>query len=118
MRLVIHLAVPLATLGLLSSIPAAGQSTPPPKLSPQQLNPPTPNGNKPIAAPNKPIAAPNKPITVPMAAGTVALQRPVPNRDMKPRPYSEPNANQAPPLLGVNISGPLPGSQPCIVNCN
>jgi hypothetical protein len=34
MRLVIHLAVPLATLDLLSSIPAAGQSTPPPKLFP------------------------------------------------------------------------------------
>jgi hypothetical protein len=37
-----------------------------------------------------------------MAAGTVALQRPVPNRDMKPRPYFEPNANQAPPGFGAN----------------
>jgi hypothetical protein len=102
---IIRLAVAVATLALLSSIPAAGQA---PKLSPQQLNPPTLNGNKPIAAPkayspnlNKPIAAlsapkpatpnGNKPIAVPRAyspngnkliaatpKGTIEFKRPVP----------------------------------------
>lgn len=74
---IIRLAVAVATLALLSSIPAAGQA---PKLSPQQLNPPTLNGNKPIAAPT--------------ASST--FQRPVTNRDMKPRDYSGPNANGPP----------------------
>jgi len=86
--LVIRLAVAVATLGLLSSIPAAGQA----KLSTQQLNSSTLNVNKPIAAPNKPITvlSPNlnKSIAAPKAAtasGTVALQGSVLNHDLKPQ---------------------------------
>jgi hypothetical protein len=60
----ICLVVGVATLALLSSIPAAGQA---PKLSTQQLNSPRLNVYKPIAAPNKPIAAQNNPIAVPKA---------------------------------------------------
>jgi len=74
MMLIIRLAAAVATLGLLSSIPAAGQA---PKLSTQQLNPPTSNF--------KPIAAPNKPITVPKALTSVSpdgnkrIAAPLPN---------------------------------------
>jgi hypothetical protein len=108
MMLAIRLAVAVATLAVLSSIPAAGQA---PKLSPQQLNSPALGVNKPIAVPksptayspnlNKPIAvlsAPkpatpngNKPIAVPRAyspngnkliaatpRGTIEFKRPVP----------------------------------------
>ncbi len=65
---IIRLAVGVATLALLFSIPAAGQA---PKLSTQQLNTPRLNVYKPIAAPkaltayssngNKQIAAPKAP---------------------------------------------------------
>jgi hypothetical protein len=79
--LVIRLAVAVATLALLSSIPAAGQA---PKLSTQQFNQPRLNVYKPIAAPNKPIAVPkaltayspngNKQIATPKAP-TIAFGR-------------------------------------------
>jgi hypothetical protein len=73
---IVRLVVAISTLALLSSIPAAGQATAPPKLSPQQLNPPTPKtGNKPIGAPT--AYSPNKPIAVPKASNTSAFQRPV-----------------------------------------
>jgi hypothetical protein len=98
---IIRLAVGVATLALLSSIPAAAQA---PKLSPQQLNPPALNVNKPIAAPIKPITVPNAltavspngnkqiaapgayssnlntSIAAPRASGTIAL---VPDRNVK-----------------------------------
>src|SRR5450631_2386392 len=77
MMLVIRLAVAVATLGLLS--PAAGQA---PKLSTQQLNQPTLNVNKPIAAPKVYSPNLNKPIT----AAPITVQRPVP--DDKPRPLA------------------------------
>jgi hypothetical protein len=77
MMLVIRLAVAVATLGLLS--PAAGQA---PKLSTQQLNQPTLNVNKPIAAPKVYSPNLNKPIT----AAPITVQRPVP--DDKPRPMA------------------------------
>jgi hypothetical protein len=104
---VIRLAVGVATLALLSSIPAAAQA---PKLSPQQLNPPAPNVNKPIAAPIKPITVPNaltavspngnkqiaapgvyspnmnRSIAAPKASGTVAL---VPGSNVKRAPPSD-----------------------------
>jgi hypothetical protein len=76
---IIRLTLAVASLALFSLVPAAGQASPPLKLSPQQLNPPTlnkpsaapgtysPNGNKLVAAPgtsspdpNKLNAAPNK----------------------------------------------------------
>jgi hypothetical protein len=75
----IRLAVAVATLASLSSIPAAGQA---PKLSPQQLNPPTLNVNKPIAAPKAYSPNLNKPIVV----APITVQRPVP--DNNPRPMA------------------------------
>jgi hypothetical protein len=93
---IIRLAAAVAALGLLSSIPAAGQA----KLSTQQLNSPTLNVNKPIAAPNKPITVlspnGNKLIAAPKASGTSAFQRPVVVRDTKTRAYSERNFNGPP----------------------
>ena len=113
MTLIIRLAVGVTTLALLSTIPAAGQTTAPSKLSPQQLNPATLNVNKRIAAPNKPItvltptanslnwnkqlAAPrayspnrNQPIAATPPKGTLAFKRPVPCPNMR---YSNsPNA--------------------------
>jgi hypothetical protein len=83
MMLVIRLAVAVATLGLLSSIPAAGQA----KLSPQQLNSSTLNVNKPIATPKVYSPSLNKPISTPKA---LAVQRPVP--DNKPRPSGSSSA--------------------------
>jgi hypothetical protein len=50
----IRIAAAAATLGMLSSIPAAGQA----KLSTQQLNSATLNVNKPIAAPK--VYSPNQ----------------------------------------------------------
>jgi len=103
---IIRVAVGVPTLALLSSIPAAGQA---PKLSPQQLNPPTLSVNKPIAAPIKPITVPNAltavspngnkqiaapgayspnlntSIAAPKASGTIAL---VPDRNVKRAPPS------------------------------
>ena len=83
MMLVIRLPVAVATLAVLSSIPAAGQA---PKLSPQQLNPPT-------LSVNKPIAAPIKPITVPKALTAVS---PSGNKQIAaPGAYSSPNLNKS-----------------------
>ena len=98
--LIIRLAAAVATLGLLSSIPAAGQA---PKLSSQQLNPPTSNF--------KPIAPPNKPITV-LKSSTVALS---PNGNKgsiaAPKAYS-PNGNKdiaaAPPKGTLAFKRPVP----------
>jgi hypothetical protein len=98
MMLVIRLAVAVATLALLSSIPAAGQA---PKLSTQQLNPPTLSVNKPIAAPKAYSPNLNKPI----AAAPITVQRPVTNRDMKPRDFSGPNTN-APRVLARTYPTP------------
>jgi hypothetical protein len=78
MMLVIRLVAAVATLGLLSSIPAAGQA----KLSTQQLNSPTLDVNKPIAAPKAYSPNLNKPIT----AAKITVQRPVP--DNNPRPMA------------------------------
>jgi hypothetical protein len=72
----------VATLALLSSIPAAGQA---PKLSPQQLNQPTLNANKPIAAPVSP-----KPLS-PNMNKPIAMARPTfhrPATDTKLRPMA------------------------------
>jgi hypothetical protein len=94
----VRFTVAVAALGLLSSIPAAGQA---PKLSPQQLNPPVPKqftlpapmGSKPIATPRAPIVyippAPmgSKPIAAPRAPAasrTIALQPAVRSRGAKP----------------------------------
>jgi hypothetical protein len=101
---IIRLAVAVATFALLSSIPAAGQAT---KLSPQQLNSPTLSVNKPIAAPKAYSPNLNKPIAAPTASST--FQRPVTNRDMKPRDYSGPNAN-GPPGVGANLPSNLLGN--------
>jgi hypothetical protein len=104
MMLVIRLAAAVATLALLSSMPAAGQA----KLSTQQLNQPTLNVNKPIAAPNKPITVlspnGNKLIAAPKAP-TIAFQRPKP--DMKPRPLApyEPQS-----IGGPNSDCQIPGT--------
>ena len=76
---IIRSAVPVATLALLSSIPAAGQA---PKLSPQQLNPPISNANNPITAPKPYSPNLNKPITT----APITVQRPVP--DNNPRPMA------------------------------
>jgi hypothetical protein len=92
---IIRLAVAVATLALLSSMPAAGQAS---KLSSQQLNSPTLNVNKPIAAPKVYSPNGNKLIAAPTASSTSAFQRPVTNRDMKPRDYSGRNFN-GPPVL-------------------
>jgi hypothetical protein len=133
---IIRLAFAVASLALLSSIPAAGQATPPLKLSPQQLNPPPPN--KPIAAPgtyspngNKLIAAPgtsspngNKLITAPTAGR--AFQRPLSYMESHPNPHSGRNvANReaADAKLGADMKlpniggGPWGPSPPCIYNC-
>jgi hypothetical protein len=76
---IIRSAVPVATLALLSSIPAAAQA---PKLSPQQLNSPMSNANNPISAPKPYSPNLNKPIT----AAPVTVQRPV--LDNNPRPMA------------------------------
>lgn len=76
---IIRSAVPVVTVALLSSIPAAAQA---PKLSTQQLNSPTLNVNKPIAAPKAYSPNLNKPITT----APITVQRPVP--DNNPRPMA------------------------------
>ena len=132
---IIRLPFAVASLALLSSIPAAGQATSPLKLSPQQLNPPT--SNKPIAAPgtyspngNKLVAAPptsspdaNKLNAAPTASGR-AFQRPLSYSESHPNPHSGSNVagrEAADAKLGVganlpNLGGAF-GSQPCGYNC-
>lgn len=83
---VVRFAAAVAALGTLSSMPAAGQA---PKLSAQQLNPPTSIVTKPITAPKAYPPNLNKPISVPKA---LAVQRPRP--DMKPRPSGGSSGSQ------------------------
>ena len=69
----IRIAVTVATLAVVSSIPAAGQA---PKLSPQQFNPPTLNVNRPIAAPNKPITVLRSPTVATFPNGNKPIAAP------------------------------------------
>lgn len=135
---IIRLAFAVASLALLSLAPAAGQATPPLKLSPQQLNPPTlnkpsavpgtysPNGNKLGAALGTSSPNGNKLTTAPTAGR--AFQRPLSYMESHPNPHSGRNVaarEAADAKLGAEIGahlpsiggGPYPGSQPCVVNC-
>jgi hypothetical protein len=119
--LVIRLVFAVATLALLSSIPAAGQA---PKLSPQQLNPPTVSVNKPIAVPNKLIIVPKTPtaslakskvdspnLNKPIAAaprGTIAFQRPVGNRNLKSRTIPDDGGTSPGAYFGHQEEAPGP----------
>jgi hypothetical protein len=88
---IIRLTIAMATLALFSSIPAAAQS----KLSPQQFNPP-----ELIAAPKPPTAySPNGNKPVP----ALTVQRPVPIRDMNPRPDSRNKPGAKSELNSVNV---------------
>jgi hypothetical protein len=109
---IIRLAAAVAALALLSSIPAAAQA---PKLSPQQLNPPTLIVNKPIAAPKAYSPNLNKPIAAPKG---IAFQRPVPNRKMKTvttpgdGPVTEQTDILGNPIVPIITYGPCPGGVP------
>jgi hypothetical protein len=107
MMLVIRLAAAVATLGLLSSIPAAGQA----KLSTQQLNSPTLNANKPIAAPK--VYSPN--LTKPITAAPVTVQRPVPDNNPRPMAHgsiASGTITYRPPNIDKNGGNPYPGAPP------
>jgi hypothetical protein len=122
--LVIRLPVAVATLAVLSSIPAAGQA---PKLSPQQLNPPTLSVNKPIAVPNKLIIVPKTPtaslakskvdsqnLNKPIAAApreTIKFQHP--KRDVPPLLTPENTTPNGSNIFGQQDPGPNIVYPPC-----
>jgi hypothetical protein len=103
---IIRSAVPVVTVALLSSIPAAGQT----KLSTQQLNSPTLNVNKPIAAPKAYSPNLNKPITT----APITVQRPVPDNNPRPMAHGSIKSGTIAQRSSVQVRGakPVPNAFP------